>query len=808
MNPAHSSKEKSNIRMGGVKRPILCIVIPFCVGIAFSYFFNISILPFLVLTILFLILCALFFRNNLLSHVFLYIALIFFGIVYYQDYSVLPQNHISNFTSEEGKKVSIKGIIIDDPITKKAFYGKEKTSFILRSNLLIDALSARAVTGLVKVDIYTDEKGKLLQFGDEIIMEGTLSVPGGLRNPGSFNYSTYLKIKNIYVAFVVHGAGSVQIIKRGPSNTLQGRAYLLRHRIRELMTKYVDKPYSGFLNAILIGDRSALESFITDDFVKTGTVHVLAISGLHMGLVAAIFLFFFKILRIPKRYNLALTAIALIFYSFVAGSNPPVIRAAIIFVIFVLGYLIRRESDLLNSLSIAAFLILLSNPKELFDPSFQLSFASVSSIILFAPKIEERLKFKPAYLSKSISVSIAATVGVLPIVAKYFNIISPIAIIANLIIIPALFVIISASFVFLFLNFLGAAFLSSSLGDLLSSLSHITFYINHLFSKVPFSYLRASAPSLLFLILYYLALFALFFMRRKKYLLVWLLLTANIVVWSDDLSPDRKLLRVTFLDVGKGDSFLVQFPNSGAILVDGGLGGIRAAADMGKNVVAPYLWNNGVKKLDAIIITHFHEDHLGGLLYILNNFDVGCVIDNGAVPTEDRTLYDEYKNIIRRKSIRRIVVGAGDEVTGFGGAKIFVINPDKEEDIVDSNDNSIVFKLEYKDFSILSCADISSKVMGRLMSYGEFLKSDVVKIPHHGGYIGEENAAKEFFKEVAPKVSVISTGGKYRFFAASKRTRGLLDSLQSDIYETKKSGAIRIITNGSKFEIKETSGKN
>ena len=521
-------------------------------------------------------------------------------------------------------------------------------------------------------------------------------------------------------------------------------------------------------------------------------------------MVAAIFLFFFKILRIPKRYNLALTASALIFYSFVAGSNPPVIRATIIFVVFVLGYLIRRESDVLNSLSIAAFLILLSNPKELFDPSFQLSFTSVFSIILFAPKIEERLKFKPAYLSKSISVSIAATVGVLPIVAKYFNIVSPIAIIANLIVIPALFVIISASFIFLFLNFLGAAFLSSFLGGLLSSLVHITFYINHLFSKVPFSHLRVSAPSLLFLALYYLALFTLFFMRRKNHLLVALLLTANIVVWSGIIAPDRKLLRVTFLDVGKGDSFLVQFPISGAILVDGGSGGINASADMGKNVVAPYLWNNGVKKLDAIIITHFHEDHLGGLLYILNNFDVGCVMDNGAVPMEDRMLYDEYKNIIRRKSIRRIVVGAGDEVTGFGEAKIFVMNPAKEEDIADSNDNSIVFKLEYKDFSILSCADISSKVMGRLISYGEFLKSDIVKIPHHGGSIGEENTAKEFFEEAAPKVSVISTGGKYRFFAASKRTRGLLDSLQSNIYETKKSGAIRIITNGSKFEVKGT----
>ena len=231
--------------MGGVKRPILYIVIPFCVGITLSYFFNIPILPPIVLTILFLILCALFFRNNLLSHTFLYIALLFCGAAYYQNFEILPNNHISRLSSEEGRKASIKGVIVDDPLIKKAFYNKEKISFTIQSRLLIDALSMQAVTGLVKVDLYADEEGKLLQFGDEIIMEGTLSMPEGLRNPGSFDYSKYLKIKNIYASFIVNGPGLVQIIKKGSSNTLQGRAYLVRHRIRGAITKYVDKPYGG-----------------------------------------------------------------------------------------------------------------------------------------------------------------------------------------------------------------------------------------------------------------------------------------------------------------------------------------------------------------------------------------------------------------------------------------------------------------------------------------------------------------------------------------------------------------------------------
>lgn len=819
-----------------MKRPVLYCTISFCLGISLSYFFNTPVTACIILSIASIIFSALFLKKNVLSHVFLYIALVAFGAAFYGNCENLPDNHISKFATQEGADVSIKGAVIDEPVTKKAIYGGERTDFTMKSELLSDDGRPCAVTGLVRVSLYTDKDKAGIDFADTIMAKGILLKPEGLNNPGIFDYSRYLKIKNIYAVLRINGTDGINVIKKGPANFLLKNAYIARQKIRSAITSYVDGQYQGFIKAILIGDRNDLDSSITDDFVKTGTVHVIAISGLNIVLVAGIFLLIFRWIGLRKKSSLVLASIAIAFYCFVAGSSPPVVRATAVFVISCLAYLIDRESDILNSLSIAAFIILLANPKELFDPSFQLSFASVIAIVLFSPRIEEVIKFRPEYVSKSMSVSIAATIGVFPIVAKYFNILSPIAIAANLVIVPALFIITVVSFALLFLNFLGVHFCLSLLGALVSLLTRVTFYINHLFAGIFFSHLRIPAPSILFLIAYYCALFWLFFLPRKRYLVIALLLAANIVVWAKFFSPDNKLLKVTFLDVGKGDSSLIQFPKKGAILIDGGPGGMESIADMGRSVVGPYLWNNGIRKLDAVIVTHFHEDHLGGLLYILKNFDVRCVIDNGASPTETIGLYNEYRNIMRTRHTRHITVGDGDEVLGAGNVKIFILNPAKNEEIQDSNDNSIVCKVVLGNSSILFCGDISSKAMSRIMPYGEFLQSDVVKIPHHGGSMGEESVAKEFFEKLSPRIFVISTNYRYSLLPVAKRSKELLESLESDIshtpdfilreipranrmrnfrsgerreiYETCKDGAIKAETDGSRFYIEAFARKN
>ena len=826
-----------------MKRPILYVAVFFCTGIALSRFFKIQTvtIPSLASAV-FLITTISNSKKRIVSHISLYLALLFFGIAYYTNSIILPPEHISSYLSDEPKEILVKGVIVSDPLSSTTFYETQKNSFLLKADACRKDFGWRKATGLVKVDVYSDNT-KTMNFGDVVILKGFISKVNCLKNPGGFNYANYLKIKEIY-CFLKVKDGIVDVLAEGELSRFKGLAYSLRHRIRDSLDRYLDAEHSGFIKTILIGDRSALEYGIKEDFIKTGTVHILAISGLHVGLIATLILWLFSILRLPKKLNLILTLIFLIFYSFVAGSNPPVIRAVIMFFMFAAGYLINRDSDTLNTLSLAAFLILLWNPKELFDPSFQLSFASVGSIIILMPKIDKALgldfiqqksllaKMK-VYIFKCTSVSIAAWLGTSPLISIYFSTVSPVAILANLIVIPMLFLLISVSFLF-FLVALASSLLASLVGQALCAIEDILFFLNHIFSGLPFAYLRIGSMSAGSLALYY-AFISLWclpdvmdFERtriRKIQALLALLLVFNILVWEGYINSGNGYLKILFFDVGQGDSIFIEFPKKGNMLIDAGAGAEGGKLDAGKSVIAPYLWSRGINKIDLVLISHFHEDHFGGIIYILKNFKVGCVMDNGDAANGTK-IYDAYAKVLKERKIRHITVTDGDLISGFPNAKLFILNPQEEliscpsskmqpthglfarsggprstVDQITGNDNSIVLKLVYKNFSALFCGDITYKAIKRLNSYGEFLRSDVIKIPHHGGRLGDEKTVEDFFRKVSAQISVTSAGNITNFRNRPQKTSDIMAFLN---YNTKQNGAISISV-GPRSNVVETS---
>jgi len=840
--------EKSTDSYFLMKRPALYIAIAYSLGILSSSYFKFSILFALVFTAAFIITALVFSKKNFVSHASLYLGIFFFGIVHLENSCLLPANHVSNFLEDQPKRILLKGSVANDPEIGKTHYKKEKTSF----TLTVNSISRRAgfrlrqgfggqvnlpygwqdATGMAKVDVYSDRRMPI-SYGDEIILKGVLQEPHGLRNPGLFDYSKYLKMKNIYAVLKVKGAHSVKIIGRGHLNPLKKVGFRIRHWIRDSLDEHFRQPFNGFLKDILIGDRTGLNKTLEGEFIKTGTVHILSISGLHIALIAGIFLFLFRIFTIPKKPAFILAIICLIFYSYAAGASPPIIRSTIMFSLIAFGFILMRDNDILNSLSIAAILILLVNPKELFDPGFQLSFLSVGAIVIISPKIQklfapgvvkgaalakrtiaDRIK---VYLTTALSVSIAAWLGTWPFVSLYFNIASPIALIANLIIIPISSLILGLSIFFLSIAPISNLFAHLAANVICMS-GRSLFIINHILSETPFSYFRTPSPSGAFIILYYAFLFLLCSPKRivfgnmhigKTRLFSVLLFFLNILCWNSvlDINLNKNHLKATFFDVGQGDSALIEFPGKQTLLIDAGTGSTNGEEfDIGKEVLAPYLWNNGISTIDAAVVTHFHKDHSGGMPYVLKNFKVGTVITNSSSP-RDNASYDEFKNIVTTKRIRHLIAGEGDSIKGFDSADIYVLNPPFGKSIADTNENSLVMKIVYRGATIIFCGDVSGDAIARLCRYSSFLKSDVLKVPHHGGNLGNMAMVKNFFKKISPKISVISVG-RLNHAVPSKETLDIITSLNSISYETKNYGAIEIVMAQDSLAVSPTIKQN
>lgn len=825
-----------------MKKPFLYFTISFCLGILSGSYFDIPRI-YLFSFVIFFIFSALFsLKRKITSHVSLYLAIFFLGFTYYQISNTLPNGHISRLTPQEAEEVVLKGIIVDYPIVSTTFYRTEKTSFVLKVDSFESGSGSMGANGLVKVNLYGARPDARPDFGDEVVLKGAISRPGSFRNPGLFDYAKYLERNDIYSVLSVKDGFSVKILRRQASGWFRDSAYAARHVICDTIDRFFDRrhPDNGFLKAILVGDRSALKDDIEEDFIKTGTVHILSVSGAHVGLIACIFLFTFGMLNIPKKTNIILTASLLIFYSFVAGLNPPIVRSTIMFAIFAIGYLIGREGHMLNTLFLAAFVMLLAEPKALFDPGFQLSFSSIAAILILSPRIEGLFRLdRPAkrsvlskvklYIMKAVSVSVAAWLGVAPIVGYYFNIVSPVTVIANLIIVPAVFLVMMISFTFLPIA-VSAAYFSSLTGSgaipailnipsewlawMIRFFDHALFAVNHILAKLPLSFFRTGAPSLGFFAVYYLALAVFVFPKmreallaalRRKHAYLALLLFLNLMIWRDISCHKDGPLRMTFLDVGNGDSALIELPKGGTILIDGGSGGSSEKLDMGKFVVAPYLWKRGITKLDAVIVTHFHEDHLGGLLYILDNFKVGCVIDNGTDPSSGNALYARYKKIIGSRHIRRISAGAGDRINSFPGAALLFLSPGMGERLKDSNENSLVMKLVCGGSSALFAGDIEDNGLFGINPYGEFLKADILKFPHHGGVFKDTDALKTFLRNVSPGVSVISGGQKGSRYNSTLR---ILADLSLISYYTREDGAVIVSIDGNCAQVKTGRGKS
>ncbi|MCD5401502.1 ComEC family competence protein [candidate division NPL-UPA2 bacterium] len=486
--------------------PLSTISIPFSFSPAFSPFF--------------------FFQRKALTATtsLIYFFLLLLGMVAYSlKANPAHPHHIANFLpGEEEKKVILEGTIIKDPKVRggvaPAAEGaetgneqklEERTILILRAERIKGEEEWEKVVGLVRVSVQGKEAPG--DYGERIkIVGASLKKPPLPENPREFDFRRFLARKGIYALMYVRHQGQVEILGRGQVNPFAKLALSIKDRMKEVIEDTLEYPQTVLLKGILLGERGGIPEDLKEVFTQTGTVHILAISGLHVGLVVVIFFVLFRAIRIPRKMRAIFTIAVLIAYALITGGRPPVIRASIMAAAVLSGMIVNRESDLLNSLSLAALVILALNPLELFDSRFQLSFAAVLAIISLAPwlntfflKDSSSGSTSKNYLIKSFSVILAAQVGVIPLVAYYFSLFTPVALVANFLIVPLLGVVVALGF-----STCLAGLISLPLAELLGAANGVVLMVMtglaNFFSRLPLAFTYVGRPRVAAVVGYYL----------------------------------------------------------------------------------------------------------------------------------------------------------------------------------------------------------------------------------------------------------------------------------------------------------------
>jgi competence protein ComEC len=428
---------------------------------------------------------------------------------------ILPNCHIAKIIPYKSDSVCLIGVIDNDPI-----YQDRRASFVLKAEKLGINEIWYKTCGEVLVKVFSTEAISALggsknkfSYGDRLFLRGKLYRPFSFSK--GFNYRDYLRHQGIYCILSVRKYSIVRELGKNAGNPLKSFPFRIKHRLREIIVKNLTPFSAGILNALILGDRHDLPRYMLDILMKLGTIHIIAISGFNVGIVAFIILLILKIIKIPRKPRYILTIFLLIVYCILTGANAPVVRATIMTVIFLYAYFFEREVNIYNSLSAATLIILAVNPWQLFEISFQLSFLSVISIVWLSPKIKsifpEKLDKIPwiRFPILTFSVSSAAWIGLLPLIAYYFRTLTPITVLANMIIVPYSALITASGFSFALIGILVPS-LTSIFAATNELLILILFKIHAFLVTIPGAYFKLPGISFLYVLLYYVLLISIF----------------------------------------------------------------------------------------------------------------------------------------------------------------------------------------------------------------------------------------------------------------------------------------------------------
>lgn len=660
------------------------------------------------------------------------------------------------------------------------------------------------ITGKLRITVPRTAYSRRLKHiyaGDRIQVSARLINSRGFKNFEQPGRDFYLKMDHIHKqAFC---KSPLLVHKISEAAPLSIRRYFSRFRmtIQSAIEKYFSgpgrplSPTGAVLEALLLGARDRVRDDTKRILQHSGLFHLLAISGAHIAVLSFLFFSLLKSIRVPERSASLIVMAGLIFYAFLVEGRPSVIRASMVMLFFLSGKLLWRDTPLLNTLSISAFVLLLLNPFDLFALGFQLTFAATYAIVLFTPVIVKNLPRLPFKFSEVLAVSMAAQIGVLPFIASVFNRVSFTSLLLNYPALPLITVIMTGGYVFLFAAGIFPAAASTAAAVLnfiiqkFISLARFSQFAPALSFRIPDPYPWIAAG-------YFVSLLAWTLLNKKWGKRVsaagFLIFTALLILHPFPRYSGN--LRITHIDVGQGDAALIEYPGRKVMLIDGG--GLAASRfDIGEQVVSQVLWGKGIKKIDYLVSSHPHPDHFYGLISVSRNFSISEFWE--AAPRMKHREYQVFLDQLPSKTLHRRLC-RGDRMQ-FDQISIEVLHPPCRYEHPVINNHSLVLKISYGSHAFLFTGDIEKEAEAELVNSNKSLSCRVIKVPHHGS---GTSSSGPFLQAAAPQIAVITAGEHNRYGLPREDIVRKYKESGSSVFRTDLHGAVEIISDGCRLSVR------
>ncbi len=770
-------------------------------------------------------------HRKLIILISLCLIALFGGAFYSQSrLPIIDENCLQFYNDQE--TVEIRGIVDRDPEIG------DKTShlYLSATEIKVDK-EWQEIEGVALLFV---PRYSTYSYGDVLLVTGELETPLQLDD---FDYKDYLAHQGIYSTMLYP---EIEILETGKGFKPLGWIYSLRNRLSQTLAKILPEPQASLAQGIILGIRSNIPPSVKVDFSYSGTAHLLAISGLHLAIVAGILLSI-GICLFGRRHHLyvwlALGAIWL--YVLLTGMRPPVVRGAIMASLFLTAELLGRQRSAITALAFTAAIMVGISPQILRLASFQMSFLALAGLIFIFPPLraigrnavtktlgeEGTAASIASVIADSFSVTLGAIIGVWPVVAYYFGIVSLMAPLATLFALPALpAIIITGALAG------GLGLIALPVGQVVGWLAWLflsyMLLVVDVFATLPLSYIEVGSINAVLIWIYYSALAIAIWLNSyrlglgkpttktearlksginklssfisqqpRKWVILPLLAVAILVSLAAATMPDDNL-HISFLDVGQGDAILIS-KGSQQILIDGGPSPQVITLGLGNKM--PF-WD---RTIDLVILTHPSADHVTGLVEVLNRYKVKQVLYPNL--DYDSLIYSEWLRVIEEKDIKCTIAQAGQQID-LGGVLIEVLNPPQllltgtESDI---DNNGMVLRISMDNISFLLTADIMWQAEFDLISRRANLTSTVLKVAHHGS---DTSTTAEFLAVVNPQLAVISVGlvGKDNPYghpapevmARLKEKLGSENIYQTYDSETDEHHTIEFITDGKRLWVK------